>query len=146
MVRKIKAPETTQAPAAAEVREPTFSLEQLNAIVAQAVAEALTKRKSETKSDQSAKNEWQAVKAFKKAGFADVQPHVNVMTYNRWIEQGRKVKQGEHAVRVKQLRLFHISQTEPITAKEKAELQERKDAAVTAQKAKIVSITEAANP
>ena len=66
------------------------------------------------------KNEILAVKAFKKAGFGDVRLHEDVKTYNRWIAAGFKVKPGEHAVKVKNLRLFHKSQVIEISAEDKA--------------------------
>src|SRR5947209_2382250 len=47
------------------------------------------------------------IKAFRRAGFADAQPRLNIMTYRRWLEQGRKVKAGEKSIAVKQFRLFH---------------------------------------
>jgi len=100
--------------------------ETLSAMIAQAVQAALGEHKAERiaaakegKSERSMKNEILAVKAFKKAGFGDVKLHDEVKTYNRWIAAGRKVKSGEHAVKIKNLRLFHVSQTELISPEEK---------------------------
>ena len=52
------------------------------------------------------------VKAFKRAGFGEVTPRQDVMTYNKWLASGHKVKPGERATRVKQFRLFHKTQVE----------------------------------
>ena len=72
-----------------------------------------------------AANDVAAVEAFTKAGFKDVQPRVNVLTYGKikadgtktgWLAQGRKVKKGEKAIRVGPFALFHESQTEVLAA------------------------------
>jgi hypothetical protein len=72
------------------------------------------------------------VKAFRRAGYDDVQPRVNVKTYGLWAEAGRKVKEGEKSIKVKSLRLFHINQTEALSkqepAKHLAEREARKSA------------------
>lgn len=71
------------------------------------------------------------VKAFEKAGYKDVQPKVNVLTYGKaatadkpatgWVGQGRKVNTGEKAVYVKApgmhgkgMPMFHVSQTSEV--------------------------------
>lgn len=74
----------------------------------------------EEKAAARAKTEKLAVTAFAKAGFKDVTPRVDVMTYNKWVENGRRVKKGEKAVKVGSFALFHVSQTEPL-ANEKTE-------------------------
>jgi len=101
--------------------------ETLSAMIAQAVQAALGEHKAERiaaaregKSERSMKNEILAVRAFKKAGFGDVKLHDDVKTYNRWIAAGYKVKPGEHAVKIKNLRLFHRSQVIEISGEEKA--------------------------
>jgi len=103
--------------------------ETLAKMIAQGVADALAAQKADrvqaakdSKSERSIKNEILAVKAFKKAGFGDVKLHDDVKTYNRWVAAGRKVKPGEHAVKVKNLRLFHISQTTLVSLEEKEKL------------------------
>jgi len=68
----------------------------------------------EEKAKNRAKVEAETIKAFKAAGFDDVQPRVNVMTYNKWIENGRRVKKGEKSVKCGSFPLFHVSQTDPI--------------------------------
>lgn len=52
------------------------------------------------------------VKAFKRAGYGEVTPRQDVMTYNKWLASGWKVKSGEKAVKCRQFRLFHKSQVE----------------------------------
>lgn len=64
----------------------------------------------------------------------DIQPRVNVLTYNAWLAAGRQVRRGEHGVRVVTFidvarerdgkaehyrrphaaTVFHVSQTDPI--------------------------------
>ena len=70
-------------------------------------------------------------KAFVKKGYKDVvlfdrtkplaSQEPTVLTYNKWMELGRKVKEGEHAVKYKQFRLFHKSQTRIATVEERKE-------------------------
>jgi len=109
----------------------TISPETLSQMIAQAVAQAMANAKldrkdaaiaaaKDGKSERSIKNEILAARAFKKAGFGEVKPHDDVKTYNRWIAAGFKVKPGEHAVKVKNLRLFHRSQVVEISGEEKA--------------------------
>jgi hypothetical protein len=52
--------------------------------------------------------------AFKAKGYKDVQPRVNVMTYDKWIENGRRVRKGEKSVKCGSWPLFHLEQTDPI--------------------------------
>src|SRR5271166_3009745 len=59
-----------------------------------------------------AKNDAECIKKFTKAGFKDVQPRVNVLTFKRWVELGRVVKKGEKSTKVGPFRLFHLAQTE----------------------------------
>lgn len=65
-----------------------------------------------------AKNDAEAIAQFTAAGYADVQPRVNVLTYDKWIANGRMVRKGEKSTQVGPFRLFHISQTDslPLTA------------------------------
>lgn len=75
-----------------------------------------------------AENDANTVVAFTKAGYKDVQPRINVLTYGKeayvdkngvhheatgWIAKGRKVKKGEKAIHVT-YPLFHVDQTEPL--------------------------------
>lgn len=59
----------------------------------------------------AAKNDTACVEAFTKAGYADVQPRVNVLTYDKWVAQGRRVIKGQKGVVVGPFRLFHVTQT-----------------------------------
>jgi hypothetical protein len=111
-------------------REPTFSLEALNKIVGEQVLQALAAQRAEFEASVLAANKAAkdkidydslAIKAFRKAGFGEVKPRTDVLTYNKWLEAGFRVKPGEHAIKVRQLRLFHRSQVEAITAAEKKE-------------------------
>jgi len=61
-----------------------------------------------------AQNDAKCVTAFEKAGHKDVKPRVNVLTYNKWVEQGRMVRKGEKSVKVGPFALFHIDQTDLI--------------------------------
>ena len=64
-----------------------------------------------------AKNDAETIEVFTKAGFTDVQPRVNVMTYDKWIEtKGRRVKKGEKSHKVGPFSLFHEEQTQPLSA------------------------------
>ena len=69
---------------------------------------------------------------FEDKGISDIQPRVNVFTYQAWRAKGRQVRKGEHGVRVvtwitgkdkktgkeskypKKTTVFHISQTDSI--------------------------------
>ncbi len=57
---------------------------------------------------------------FKAKGYVDVQPRVNVKTYNKWVESGRRVRKGEKATICGSFPLFHVAQTEPLLAEEDA--------------------------
>ena len=57
---------------------------------------------------------------FKAKGYVDIQPRINIMTFNRWIENGRRVKRGEKATICGSFPLFHVAQTEPLLAEEDA--------------------------
>ena len=102
-------------------KEVTFTPEALQQVIAQAVAEALKARDAKPvpanklvdgKTEASLKMDILVVKAFRRAGFGDVTPRQDVMTYNKWLASGHKVKPGERATRVKQFRLFHKTQVE----------------------------------
>ena len=99
----------------------TFSPEALKAVIAAAIAEHEAQKAQQAKSDTSTDMEKLTVKAFARAGFKDVKPRIDTLTYAKWVEQGFKVKEGERAIKVKSLRLFHRSQVEPISKQEQAE-------------------------
>ena len=74
-----------------------------------------TKASPEERAARIAANDAECVRVFTEAGYTDVQPRVNVLTYNRWLAVGRKVKEGEQGLAVAKFTLFHALQTEPIT-------------------------------
>ncbi|HWZ38262.1 MAG TPA: hypothetical protein VNY08_08185 [Bradyrhizobium sp.] len=96
----------------------TFAPEALQQVIAQAVREALA---SKEKSDRSIDPEALTIRAFKRAGFGEVKPRQDVKTYNLWLADGLRVKEGERSVKVRNLRLFHKSQVRPMTVEEKAQ-------------------------
>ena len=79
-----------------------------------------TKRASKSKLSDSeraafmARNNAECVSAFTAAGYKDVKPRVNVLTYKKWLEKGRKVREGEKSVRVGMFALFHEDQTDDL--------------------------------
>lgn len=83
-------------------------------------AKGRVKLTDEQKATYKAANDVECIKVFTAAGYTDVQPRINVLTYGKdkdgvltgWISQGRRVKKGEKAFRVNGLPLFHINQTE----------------------------------
>jgi hypothetical protein len=124
---------------------PTFDLEALRAIIATPEArELLTQLMKDTRAkDRTLDMDSLCVKAFKRAGIENVRPREDVLTYNRWIEAGRRVRPGEASVKVKNLRLFHVSQTDPISEKEKAEFLAQKEARTADKLPKVTPISAA---
>lgn len=88
----------------------------LDAAIAEALAghaKAMPKSTSvDAKTDAALRMDVLVCRAFKKAGFGEVQPRIDTKTYNKWLAEGFRVKPGERAVRVKQFRLFARSQVE----------------------------------
>ncbi len=72
------------------------------------------KASPELKAERMAANDAECVRVFTEAGYKDVQPRVNVLTYNKWLAVGRKVKEGEQGYSVAKFKLFHIEQTHPV--------------------------------
>jgi hypothetical protein len=70
------------------------------------------------KPDLSAKNDADCVRIFKKAGFKDLQPRVNILTFRKWTEHGYRPLEGSNALRVNNLRLWHVSQVRALTPAE----------------------------
>jgi hypothetical protein len=91
----------------------------------------------------SLKNAQATIRAFAKAGFGKVTPNVDVFTFNRWVAQGFRPVEGSKSIKVSNLRLFCSEQVRPLTPEEKQAMQAELDAVVSANKRKIVSITEA---
>jgi len=103
----------------------TLTQEALKALMSKVREEALAERDAATKANSAAAMEAAVVKAFKRSGFQDVQPRVNCLTFNKWIEKGMRPKEGEKAVKVKNLRLFHQSQCRPLTKEDRAALADK---------------------
>jgi hypothetical protein len=140
----------------------TFSSEALQEVIAQAVAMALEANNTKhqelfdaalagriiepkgNKTERSLKNEIAVVKAFEKAGFGVVTPHVDVMTFNRWMAKGYRPMEGSKSLKIRNLRLFHKTQVRSITPEERAELEAQSAAAVARhlaeQAAKVIPI------
>jgi hypothetical protein len=81
---------------------------------------------------QSLKNEDSAVSSLRKAGFGNVTPHVDCLTYYRWLDKGKIVKDGEVGVKPGGCRytLFHVSQVrEPASEQELLERRALQQAA-----------------
>jgi hypothetical protein len=97
------------------------------------------------KSEVSTLNDAKVLKVFKKAGFKDVRPRENVLTFNRWIAEGRRPTEGSKSLAVNNLRLFHISQTRPLTKDDTAKMKDQK-AAHEARKGSKVTQLHPANP
>jgi hypothetical protein len=57
-------------------------------------------------------NDEECIRVFKAAGYKVVEPRFNVLTYKKWLENGRRVKKGEKAFSVGPFKLFHEDQTE----------------------------------
>lgn len=129
--------------------EVKISPEMLAKLVADAVAAAMAQNKEQAMANGKAKSQDEKIKrdvaiakAFEKAGYKDIvlmdttkllpqQPNVTILTYNKWLELGRKVKPGEHSVKVRgyHIRLFHKSQTEIMSPEvRKAEWKKMQDA------------------
>lgn len=124
--------------------------EMLAKLVADAVAAAMAGKADERKANGKAKSQDEKIKrdvaiakAFEKAGHKNIVlfdttktlaaqlSDVTILTYNKWIEIGRKVKTGEHSVKVKgyHIRLFHKDQTEVMSPDvHKAEFKKMQEA------------------
>jgi hypothetical protein len=105
-----------------QMANPTMTFEQLETIITRVVSDMLDNKLSK-RSIPAAKGGGQGqdidklvVKAFARKGIMDAAPRKNIITYNRWLDLGFKVKPGEKSVAVKQFRLFHRSQVEPVYA------------------------------
>jgi hypothetical protein len=139
-----------------EARPATFNLEEANAILARIASEKAAlasqleelntlRAKATTKGEVSTaiKNDQACLKIFSKAGFKNVQPRVNVLTFRRWLEQGLRPAEGARSLKVNGLRLFHRDQCRPLTPEE---VKARKTQAAEADKrskVNVVSLAEA---
>jgi len=135
-----------------QIAQPAVTLtpEALQQVIAQAIKEHEAHKSQQVKAGSSADVERLTIKAFARAGYKGVTPRADVKTYNLWLQEGRRVKEGEKSVRVKSLRLFHRDQTEEMTAAEKKQALadlEAKRASKTADKLpKVSPITDAVKP
>lgn len=68
----------------------------------------------EQKAERRSKVDEATLVSFTAKGYKDVQPRINVMTYDKWIENGRRVRKGEKSVKCGSWPLFHLDQTDPI--------------------------------
>lgn len=129
----------------------SFSASELKAVLDAAIAEALAAREAKPipanklvdgKTEGQLKTDVAVCKAFKKAGFGQVVPRVDCMTYNRWAAAGYKVRPGERATKIKQFRLFHKTQVEFVGEQSKAEMQAEANAAKAATPAKPATVVQ----
>jgi hypothetical protein len=130
--RKPKTPSANISPEA--LKAMLDSMNEMRAMVdkykaeAEAAHKAMAAKQAEPakgKSQISASNEWKTVTAFKKAGFGAVTPHVDVMTFNRWVAAGFRPKEGSKSVAVNGLRLFCRQQVRPLTDEDRGKLAEQ---------------------
>jgi hypothetical protein len=127
----------------------TFTAEQLQAYVDQAITKVMQVKQAQEEHKRSDEMEAATVKAFRRAGYKaeDIKPRENIKTYNLWLQDGYRVKPGETSVKVRTLRLFHSSQVEklnPVEAKAALEALETKKARRTADTLPEVSPISAA--
>jgi hypothetical protein len=143
---------------------PTLTAEALRNLISEVVAEALAKRPDTSARSALPRADRErvdydalAIKAFRKAGYGEVKPRIDTKTYNLWIADGVKVKSGEHATKVRNLRLFHRSQVEPVEGQSASKLPKvtpiiaeplkvKPAKAMTKRTGKVVPISEGANP
>lgn len=127
-------------------RKPTFTPEQLQAYIDQALAvqraefekSIAAKPATPVKPDQSNKNLLKTIAVFKKAGYGVVVPHQDVKTFNLWVKEGLRPKEGEKSKPVNNLRLFHRSQCRPLTKAEGAEFVAKAKEAEAKRQATVV--------
>lgn len=100
------------------------------AALAKASPKAAPAVNADGKTERQLELEKLTVSAFKRKGLkADqIKPRVNILTFNRWVEKGFVVKEGEKAVKVKNLRLFHETQVRPLTDEDEAKFAARQQA------------------
>lgn len=153
MARSTKPTDTKPTTQAAELPAnpmPTLTAEALASLLAEVAsqkqeiaklyAELTSKPAKPAANGKSAENEWKTIKAFKKAGFKDVRPRENVLTFQKWVEVGRRPIEGSHSLKINNLRLFHIDQTRPLTKADIKAMQEQKVAAESSRDSKVIPI------
>ena len=140
MVRSSKTPDTTTK---LELPAPTFNLADVERIVNEAPAKQAQAMAAKPANGKAAQLDMQVIRSFKRGGFGVVKPRIDTKTFNVWLAEGKRPLEGSKSVKVGGLRLFHRSQVRELTPAERAQGQAKDDEAVSANKAKIVSITEA---
>lgn len=101
-----------------------MTMSQLEAVIAKVVAKQfaqVTAAKQPVKASKASKKpakvdfEAALIAAAIKAGYANPEPRFNLLTYDRWLEKGLRVRKGEKSIRVngKKSGLFHESQCSP---------------------------------
>jgi hypothetical protein len=140
MARSPKTPDTTTK---LELPAPTFNLAAVERIVNEAPAEQAQAMAAKPANGKAAQVDMQVIRSFKRAGFGVVKPRIDTKTFNIWLAEGKRPLEGSKSVKVGRLRLFHRSQVRELTPAERAEGRAKDDAAVAANKAKILSIPEA---
>jgi len=76
----------------------------------------------------AAKNAKEAEELFKSKGFEDCRANETILTYNKWLAKGRKVKEGEKSLKTSAgYPLFHITQTAEVDVKSVAVSAEQAD-------------------
>ena len=98
------------------------------------------------KADKQIKAEMTCIRAFKKAGYGVVVPHVDCKTFNKWAAEGFRPKEGSKAVKVGAFRLFHRTQVRSLSPEEKKKLAEDQAAAITRNEAEKASKVVPLNP
>jgi hypothetical protein len=146
-----KSDTTEVRPASFDLNDPT-----LKAIMAEAVATALAAQRAELlqamaeqqraakpatndKPSKSAENLQATIRAFKRLGIKDIQPHINVLTFRKWTEKGYRPLEKSKAVRVGGLRLWHQSQVRPLSKEEIGAMKAQSEAADKRQKSANVT-------
>jgi hypothetical protein len=112
-----------------------------------AVANAAKPSAANGKTDISAKNDLACIRVFKRAGFKDLQPRINILTFPKWIEHGYRPVEKSKALKVNNLRLWHVSQVRPLTKDEiKTMKAQPADAEKRQKSGKVIPISGEASP
>jgi hypothetical protein len=118
-------PETTFSPELLSkiLNELTETKKQLTGLMAERQAKPSVS--TGDKINLSDKNDKDCIRIFKKAGFKEpLTPRVNILTFRKWVENGYRPVEKSKALKVNNLRLWHVSQVRPLT---KAEIKAAKD-------------------
>jgi hypothetical protein len=142
------------------VRKPSFSPEDLQPYIDAALARqraefeatmaAMAAQSKTVKKTDTSKSDAAIIKAFKAKGYenivllqrgktlAEQGSTVTVLTFQKWMELGRKVKEHEHSLKIRGLpyRTFHKSQTRIATVEERKQNFAKVQAAMAKREAK----------